>query len=90
MKIGTIDKSGWLVKTGKQVVPFRMYQGFGIDKSALEFVKGVRIFYRGKEYSADVQTIKAKGIPYHKAGFEPQLVIRMADMQVEEKQVRLF
>lgn len=60
---------------------FRMFKGWGISEELLgllennEFVQ-IQIRIKGEPtLCADVKLWRAKGIPYHKRGFEPQIIL---------------
>lgn len=71
---GKLDRHGRLIKTGKQVVLYDKYDGFGIPVDVLRVVKGVEIHYKGVVYHASVEDFKKHGIPetYDKGIFDKE------------------
>lgn len=65
-----------LLKRGKQVVLFRIYDGFAVSNSHLNMpeLKRIRIEYEGSVYKATKDQFLKHGIP-HKFGNEQQLVL---------------
>lgn len=71
-----ILRDGTLIKQGKQVVLFKIYDGFAIPKEVAELpeVDRVQVHYEGDVYSAPIETFFNYGIP-HKYKDEEQLVL---------------
>ena len=63
-----------LIKRGRQVILFRVFDGFGISKDVLDLVNKIVCHYEGKVYTADVEDFWEKGIEYDFAG-DKQLVL---------------
>lgn len=61
---GKLDKSGKLIKKGKQVVLFRAYDGFALPLDVLKRIKSVELHYEGTVYRADVETFKKHGLAH--------------------------
>lgn len=59
---GRLDKHGKLVKKGKQVVLYEIYDGFGIPLSVLRIVKSIEIHYKGTVYNAPASAFEEHGI----------------------------
>jgi hypothetical protein len=59
--IGSVE-GDTLVKKGKQVQLYRVFDGFGLSSAVLDTFKDIRIEYEGKIYRATVELIKQKGV----------------------------
>lgn len=72
-KIGEL-RGKHLIKTGKQVVLFRNYDGFGLSKDVLDLIEDVTVHYQGKIYKARTEDFWSKGIRHSFMGDE-QLIL---------------
>jgi hypothetical protein len=59
---GKLNRDGKLVKTGKQVVLFKIYDGFGLPIEVLSSIKSVEIHYKGVIYTATPSMFYEHGI----------------------------
>lgn len=74
-KIGTLQ-NGVLLKTGKQVVLFKKYDGFGFTRKVLldERIDQIEIHYEGKIYKTVPSQFFYYGVPYDDNG-DQQLIL---------------
>ena len=67
------------IKSGRQVVLMKIFDGFGVSRHMLTNprIKNIRIHYNGLVYKASSATYLLKGIPYtDKSGrYEPQVIL---------------
>lgn len=71
---GTITADGKLIKRGKEVVLFKIYDGFGIPVRVLDRIKTVEVHYKDETYIARVELFRVYGIK-HTFGDEKQLIL---------------
>jgi hypothetical protein len=84
-RIGTVHK-GTLIKSGKAVVLFRNYGGFGVPEEVLKnaFIHKVQVHYEGRTYEAHTDTFERKGIKYHQPPYEPQVILPRKYWSIED------
>lgn len=77
-----------LVKTGKQVVKFHIYDGFGVAQHLIldPRVEKIRLHYGNKIYKASVGDFINHGIAYHKPLYEPQFILPIKFFTVMDAQ----
>lgn len=61
---GKLDKKGKLTKTGKQVVLYEVYDGFGIPVRVLDLVSSVEIHYENEVYNATPADFEKHGVEH--------------------------
>lgn len=75
MRIGALRDDGTLVKRGKQVVLFRLHDGFGVGLDVLNQVNAVEVHYHGETYTATRADFRKHGIIADYQGYETQFIL---------------
>lgn len=103
-KVG-IQEGRKLIKSGKQVVLFRMMDGFGMPRQLVEEslsrkaedddpsepIESVEIHYLGKIYRAPLAEFLRNGKHYYRPPYEPQYILPRRFFSIEDpKQTRLI
>ena len=75
--VGNLNSEGTLVKKGRQVMLFNIFDGFGIPDSVLQdpAVERIEVHYAQKVYRASYHDFLEHGVPYHRRPFEPQTIL---------------
>jgi hypothetical protein len=71
-------RDGKLVKTGKQIMLFRIYDGWGVSTEVLKRYRPthIQLYMEGEAYQASIDKFRQNGIRYNDSGDEQIILPR--------------